>query len=74
MDLIDKQLSPESSVKVVVSGGKISLVGALDTKGVDVSVSASVDSDYFIDELAKKIPGQIDDAIFAVLKSAIKAL
>lgn len=74
MDLINKQVGPEGNVKVVISGGKISLVGLLDTKGLDVQVSASVDSDYFIDELAKKIPGTIDDAIFAILKGALKGL
>lgn len=74
MDLLDKQLSPESSVKIVMAAGKISLIGMLDTKGLDLQVVASVDSDYFFDELAKKIPGQLDDAIIAVLKATIKAL
>ena len=74
MDLISKQLSPEANVKVVLSGGKINLVAALDTKGMDANLSMSVDSDYFLDELAKAIPGQIDDAILAILKTALKAM
>ena len=74
MDLISKQLGPEANVKAVLGGGKISLVAALDTQGFDANLSISVDSDYFLDELAKKIPGALDDAILAVLKTAIKAL
>ncbi len=74
MDLINKQLTPEASVKVVIAEGKIALVALLDTKGMDVSLSAAVDSDYFFDELAKKIPGTIDDAVFALLKGAVKSL
>lgn len=74
MDIVDKQISPEAKVKLVVGGGKIGLAGVLDTKGVDVNLSVLADVDYFIDELAAKIPGQLDDAILAVLKSALKAL
>lgn len=74
MDLISKDLGPEANVKVVVSGGKLSLVVALDTKGIDGAVSLSVDSDYFLDELAKALPGTLDDAIISVLKTALKAM
>lgn len=74
MDILVKDLGPEAKVKVVISGGKLSLVADLDTKGVDANVSVGVDTDYFLDELAKKIPGVIDDAVINVLKIAVKAL
>lgn len=74
MEIINKQISPEAQAKVEVKEGKLILSAMLDTKGVDAAVSVAVDSDYFIDELAKKIPGTVDDAIFAVFKSALKAL
>lgn len=74
MDLINKDLGPEANIKVVVAGGKISLVLAADTKGIDGSVTLSVDSDYFLDELAAKIPGGLDDAIISVLKVALKSI
>lgn len=74
MDLLAKELGAEGSVKLVIEQGKIKLVVAYDSKGLDGSVALAVDSDYFIDELAKKIPGQIDDMIFAVLKSALKQM
>lgn len=74
MDLINKQLSPEANAKVVISEGKLSLMAVLDTAGMDASVVVSVDTDYFLDELAAKIPGTMDDAIIAVLKAALKSL
>lgn len=74
MDILEKQISPEAKAKVVLAGGKLTLTADLDTGGLDAQVSVSVDTDYFFDELAKKIPGQIDDAVIAVLKTAMKSL
>lgn len=74
MDLIAKPLGSEGNVKLVIGGGKLKLVAEYDSKGLDGSVSLAVDSDYFIDELAAKIPGQIDDLVFGVLKQALKQL
>lgn len=74
MDILVKDLGPEAKVKVVIEQGKLKLVADLDTKGVDAQVSMAVDSDYFIDELAKKIPGTLDDAILNILKMALKSL
>lgn len=74
MDVLDKALSPESKVKLVIKDGKIGLSGVLDTKGVDVELAVLVEADYFIDQLAEKIPGKLDDAILGVLKQALKAV
>jgi len=74
MELVKKQISPESEIAVTIQDGKLALMGSLDTEGMDVQLSVSVGIDYLIDELAKKIPGQIDDAIFAILKASLKAL
>lgn len=74
MELINKQISPEANAKVEIVAGKIQLSAALDSQGVDAEVKFSVDAEYFLDELAKKIPGVIDDAILGVIKTAVKAL
>lgn len=74
MEILNKQISPESKALVEITEGKLQLSAVLDTGGVDANVAVAVEVDYFIDELAKKIPGQIDDAIFAVLKTALKDL
>lgn len=74
MELINKQISPEANAKVEITAGKIQISAALDSQGVDAEVKVSVDAEYFLDELAKKIPGVIDDAILGVIKTAVKAL
>lgn len=74
MELINKQVTPEVSVKVEIKDGKIVLSSLIDTAGLGGNVSLHVGADYFLDELAKKVPGQIDDAIIAVLKAALKAV
>lgn len=74
MEILNKKISPEAKALVEISEGKLKLSAVLDTGGVDANVAVAVEVDYFIDELAKKIPGQIDDAIFAVLKTALKDL
>lgn len=67
---MDKDLYQNASgeLKLKLEGGK--LIVMLDTKGVDVSVA--LEADYFIDKLAEVIPGEIDDAVFAILKGALK--
>ncbi len=74
MEILNKQISPDAKALVEIKEGKLQLSAVLDTGGVDANVAVAVEVDYFIDELAKKIPGQIDDAIFAVLKTALKDL
>jgi len=74
MELIKSELGTEGEVAVLLGNGKLSLVAKYDSKGFDGEMKLSVDSDYFIDALAAKIPGQIDDAIFSVLKVALKQL
>lgn len=74
MEIITKELSPESKMKVELKGGKVILSADFASGGLDAQLSASLDTDYFMDELAKAIPGQIDDAIIAVMKAALKSL
>lgn len=74
MDILDKKIGAEGAVKVIFSGGKISLTGSEETKGVGIELTVSVDADYFLDQLALALPGTLDDAIIAVVKSAIHNL
>lgn len=74
MILVDKELGPEAGAKVEISGGKIILSVDLASAGLGGGLKLSLDSDYFLDALAAKIPGSIDDAIIAVLKSALKSI
>lgn len=74
MELLKKQLGAEGEALLLIEGGKLSLVAKYDSKGLDGEIKLSVDSDYFVDQLAAKIPGQLDDAILAVLKAALKQM
>lgn len=59
--LMDKeiQVAKEVKIEVKVAAGKVQLL-------------IEVDSDMLLDELAAKIPGQIDDAVIQVIKAALK--
>lgn len=74
MDLVDKQIGAEAKVKMSVSGGKLMLTASDEMKGMGIDVSVSVDTDYFLDELAKLIPGTFDDMVIGLAKSALKGL
>lgn len=74
MELISENLGTDATIKVVIEKGKLGLALALDTKGLDGNVGLFVDSDYFLDELAKVLPGDFDNAIIAVVKTALKSL
>lgn len=63
------ELYQEGEVKAELKDGD--LVITYGGKGATAQVN--VDMGYLLDKLAEAIPGQIDDAIIAVIKSAIKA-
>ena len=72
MDIKDGQLGSEGSYEIDLVGGDLVLKATHDSGGAAASVELKVRADYFLDKLAKKIPGEIDDAIFSIIKSAIK--
>ena len=67
-------VSKESNVKISFKDAKIVVTFGYEGNGGGATVEAHVDADYFLDELAKAIPGQVDDAVIAVVKMAIKSL
>lgn len=71
---IEKAIGTEGKVKLALVGGKLAITGAYDGQGADVTLTIAVEPEYFVDELAKIIPGQVDDAVFAVLKTMLKAV
>jgi hypothetical protein len=72
--MITEQISKEAKVEITFEKGNIVLAGNLDTKGVDVGLTLTVESDYFLDKLAAAIPGQLDDKIIDMLKLGLKAI
>lgn len=71
-ELATGPLGPEGSFKLDLSGGKLLLTLNYKGEGGEGQLTFSVDSGYFLDKLAEKIPGQIDNAIFGLLKLALK--
>lgn len=74
MELFKKEIGSEAYVMGEIVDGNIVITSKLDTSGVGASVSATVNGEYFLDKLAEKIPGQIDDAVLALLKAALKSV
>ncbi len=69
---LDKSLSSELKLDLDVKDGKIIISVTYDGKGLDSTISLAVEGDYFLDKLAAKIPGSIDDLVIAAIKSAMK--
>lgn len=69
--LVDKQFG-ETDLDLVWDGEKncLKLTFGYDGKGVNAGVYVDIESDYFLDKLAKAIPGEVDDAVIGMLKAA----
>lgn len=72
-ELLDKELSSESKLEVDLVGVDVVLKLSHESKGLGGSVELKVKGEYLIDKLAEKIPGEIDDQVFALIKAAMKA-
>ena len=72
MDIKEGPLGSEGSYEIDLVAGDLVMRATHDSGGAAASVELKVRADYFLDKLAEKIPGEIDDAIFAIIKSALK--
>lgn len=73
-ELAGGSLGPEAKWDLSLSDGKLLLKGKYAGLGGGVDLTASISADYFLDELAKMIPGQLDDAVLKLLKAALAAV
>jgi len=64
----------ELDVNVELKEGKVKLSVAYDGAQADAGAFIVISVDELLDKLAAKIPGQIDDAVIALVKGALKAL
>lgn len=71
-ELAQVEVSKEVEAKVEFVDGKILLKGQYDGKGLSVGLVMTVKSEYFLDELKKAIPGEIDDKLIDMLKLGLK--
>lgn len=74
MDKVLKEtpIGSEGKLKIEVKEGKLLLALEYDGKGLDGQFGLALDPEYFVDLLAAAIPGQLDDALLALLKTALK--
>jgi hypothetical protein len=69
---MEKPISSEVDLEIDVKEGKVVLAVKYDGKGADAKVEVALEGEYFLDKLAKAIPGEIDDLVIAALKGALK--
>ena len=66
------ELGKELDLALKVEDGKVKIVLSADTKGLGAEVSVSLSAEYFGQKLADAIPGQVDDAVIALIVAALK--
>lgn len=72
-DIVDGKLGSVGGYDLEFKGGKLMFKLNVSWNGLAGEVAMGVDADGVLDALAKAIPGQIDDTVFALLKAALKA-
>lgn len=72
MDIKEGAIGAEGLYDLEIKEGNLVLMVSHGSKGLEAAISLKVNTEYFIDKLAEKIPGEVDDAIFAILKGALK--
>jgi hypothetical protein len=71
-DIKDGALGSEGLYDLDIKDGNLVLVLSHGSKGLSASINVQVESGYFLDKLAAKIPGDLDDAVINLIKNAIK--
>lgn len=64
----------EHEVDIEIKDGKIAVVAKHEGSGGGADLKVYVKVDYLFDKIAEKIPGQVDDTIFALIKQGLKSL
>lgn len=73
-DIVDGKLGSVGAYDVEFKGGKlVARISAAAPFGLEGAMELSLSSDMVLDAIAKAIPGQIDDAVISLIKSALKA-
>lgn len=72
-DIVEGNIGSVGSYDLEFKQGKLQFeLKAAAPFGVSAGLVVEMEADAIIDAIAKAIPGQIDDAIFGVLKAALK--
>ena len=71
-EIKDGEISKESRFRVDIVKGDLVLEIIYDSTVVDASLKIRLDSGEFLDALDDAIPGNLDSAVFSLIKEAIK--
>jgi hypothetical protein len=71
-DIVDGKIGEVGAYDLEFKNGKLSFKVSALKSGVSVSALVEAEADAVIDAMAKAIPGQIDDAVFGLIKAALK--
>lgn len=74
MELVHGAIGAEASYDLKMEAGLLKLSVSYKGNEAGASASVSLEPGLFLDKLKALIPGQIDDAVIELLKSALKAL
>ena len=72
-DIVEGKLGSVGEYDLEFKEGKLKFILKAGHSGVNGVIGIEVDSDAVLDAIAKANPSQIDDAILAVIKAALKA-
>ena len=73
-DIVDGKLGALGAYDLEFKEGclKFTLIAAAPF-GVEGEIAVKIKADNILDAIAKAIPGQVDDAVFGLIKAALKA-
>lgn len=70
-DIVDGAIGKVGKYDLEFKEGELRFVLEVGQFGLGAGVKVAIKADAVLDAIAKAIPGQVDDAIFAVLKQAL---
>lgn len=73
-DIVEGNIGEVGSYDVEFKNGKLSAQVKAGAHGVSGVAGIEIDANLVIDAIAKAIPGQVDDALLAVLKAGLGAV
>ena len=73
---MEKEIGAEGNIKIEIVDGNLQFSGGYEGKGGGAKVVLYANSEYFVDELAKLIPGDtaLENISLAALKQTLKSL
>ena len=71
-EVLNKEIAKDTDLKVSFGAGKVKLELVNEHASGSVAIVVEQDAGYFLDKLAKAIPGEWDDLPIALLKEKLK--